>query len=541
MPTASRTTAQGTRARAFGVPAALMVLFVALGVLGGLFFTALVTKHYTGSARVLVQATGVDTTSQANTRTPNGTINLDTEAQLVTSSDAFAQAAKTYPAFSRVSRSRLLEHVAVSVPPNTSVLTIDYTASTKRAARDGANALADGYLAARRAAAQAELTAQERSAQSAIDTQSAQLQKLIAQQLTLAVKSASKIYVGEQIGIVKNRLVAENHQLVTYNAISVTPGRLVAAATSPSSPTSPSRLVDVVSGAALGLLLGLLIVWLRNRFRRTIRARNDIAATTDTTCLAVFPLAAISGPASEEPYRRLGLVATAAAPDARRLVFTSPESSPSSGAVATGVATALRRGGRAVALLRVHAAPASTSGPHTRGIEVTAVPSAEAISTRRGESVDLALERIRGDNDLLVVDCPAAAERADAQAVAADADAVVIVVEAGSRARTLRAAVQSLDEVGAPILGVVLLRGRAAATRPGSRTRLATDDTDVGSADPSEPTEDGTHGDGEHKTATDLEPADSNTAGLTTAATAESPSATGQAVSGDRTGGRRAR
>lgn len=432
-----------------------VIVGLILGAVLGYLFSVVAHKRYTGEARVLVTATGVDNATQPSARAAsNNAINLDTEAQLATSTDVMQEAGKQYPEITHESRTQFSDDVSVSVPPNTSVLKIAFTADSRSGARDGANALASAYLANRKRTALSQLDNQKHTAQTTVASLTSQLHAASLKQAALTVGSLDKPYLQSQIGLLRNQITAENQQLVGLGAIAVTPGRVVEKASLPPSPSSPSRLIDIASGIGLGLLLGLLVAWLRNRYRRKVRTAGDVAATVDVPCLAVLPPLDKSNTALTEQYRRLGLVATSTVKDANRIVFTTPLASASGGLVATGVALALRRSGRSVALLRVNAQ--STGAVRPRSIEVISVPGADAMSTKNGESIDLALERIRGANQLVVIDAFGATLGADPQAVAAVADAVVLVVDIGTRTRDVRAAVRALDEVGAPILGILL-------------------------------------------------------------------------------------
>src|SRR5579875_248512 len=76
----------------------------------------------------------------------------------------------------------------------------------------------------------------------------------------------------------------------------------------------------------------------------------------------------------------------------------------------------------------------------------------------RGDpSLPAALDRIRGGREMLVIDAPGGTVTPDAQVMGAEADAVLVVVAAGTRSRRVRQLVDGLDSVGAPILGTVLV------------------------------------------------------------------------------------
>ncbi len=440
-----------------------IVIGLVLGGLAGLLVTAVQHKSYTATSRVLVTATGVDSSAQANVRTTSA-INLDTEAQLVKSAAVIQRATETYPTLTKYTFEDLVADIAVTVPPNTTVLAIAFTADTAAIARSGADALSTAYLDDRQSNAQGLLDRQKRNGQETVTALTTQLQKASHQVGDLPKDSPSRPYLQNRIGILKNQINGENQQIVTLGSVQITPGRVVTAASLPTSPSSPSRTINVASGLGVGLILGLLAAWLLLRFRRSVRRPDDVTHVVDVPCLGVLPRPG-AGTAGAEPYRRLALVTSSAVPGAQRLVFATPLVSPSGSQVAVGVAAAMTRAGRSTVVLRVNAP--DINGRRPRGVDIFSVPNADAVSP--GESLAAGLDRVRGTNGLLIVAAGDTTRSADAQAVSTLADAVVLVVDVGTRTRDVRAAVRALDEVGAPILGIVLTRtsrvtDRSAAT-----------------------------------------------------------------------------
>ncbi len=435
-----------------------VVIGLVVGALLALAVTAVMNKRYTATSRVLVTATGVDSTAQANGRT-TGSINLDTEAQLVTSAGVIQSAEQAYRPLDDLTFEAIVSDVSVQVPPNSSVLEIAFTADSAAMARSGANALAAAYLDDRQTNAQSLLDRQESQARQTVASLSAQLDKVANQLAAQPARSTQRALLQTRIGILKNQINGENEQIVTLGSIQITPGRVVTAASLPTHASSPSRTINTLSGAALGLLVGLFVAWLLLRYTRRVRRPEDLARVVDVPCLAT--LGARTGPVGEQ-FRRLALLAGATVQDAQRLVFAGPLDSPTASLVATGVAEALVRGGRPAALLRVNAN--DVNGRRPRGVPVESRPSTDAVSP--GERLDAGLTRLRGDHDLLVVAVGSAARAVDAAALGAVSDAVVLVIDARTRSRDVRAAVRALDEVGAPMLGVVLVAAGAASVEP---------------------------------------------------------------------------
>lgn len=437
-----------------------ILLGVVLGTLAALIVTKLQKPQYTAVTRVLVTATGIESLGQpSNSRTPNTTINLDTEAQLVTSASVIKGATEFDPALKRRSYTTIAGEIAVSVPPNTTVLMISVTETTPRAAQAAANAVAEAYLADRKATAQASLDAQRANATRRQDTFTTNLQDLIQQNAQTTAPS-KKALIAVKIGLAKSQITTVNNQMEALNNVQITPGRVVVRAVRPTAPSSPSRVLNLVSGFSLGLLLGLLAAFLRGRNRRTVRTADDLSAVVDVPCLAVLP------PSSEDPrgarsastFRRIALTAASVTQHRARLVVTSPLLSDSASRVAAGLTVSLAHGGTTAALLQVHGPEFDV--PHPRSISATRVNHADDLVIDTGDSLVEAVDRIRGRHAVLVVAVPGAGVDIDAQTMAAHADAVLLVVDAGTPSRTVKDAMAELDSVGAPLLGTVLVLGR---------------------------------------------------------------------------------
>lgn len=137
----------------------IVLLATGAGLAAGMQVTSLLPKVYESSAAVLVQA--VDQDVNASGGRTKGSINLDTEAQLVGSGAVAVKAAALLR--SGVSPIELAKAVSVEVPANTTVLVVRYEASTPLAAQAGAHAFAEAYLRNREETARSGLDQQIRS------------------------------------------------------------------------------------------------------------------------------------------------------------------------------------------------------------------------------------------------------------------------------------------------------------------------------------------------------------------------------------------
>lgn len=445
-----------------------VVVCLLLGAGAGLLVTARQQKKYMATATVLVSATGVDSSAtQANART-TGVINLDTEAQLVKSA-AVAKLAETLdPAVQASSTDQLLKNLQVSVPANTTVLNIAYTATTPAAAQAVANAFVAAYLADRKATAQSLLTSEVNTAQSSVTSLTGKLKALSSAEFTLPATSPQRPFDTAQRGLYTSQISTLNQQLIGLTATQITPGRVLTEAALPTKPSSPSRILNIGSGLAVGLLVGLFIAWLRVTHRRRVRRVDDLAPSVDVPGIAFVrkldpEMTHILGTAAGEVYRRLAVLTMSAIEQPATVVVSTVGRSRSDRTIAAGLGTTLAAGGASVALLRVGDCERTVSVPDQ--IQVTVVARAETVRLDQGgASVKESLDRLRGDRDILIVDAPGPTRTADASALAVRADAVVLVVDTGARIKDLCASVEQLDSISAPMLGIVLVRSSRLVT-----------------------------------------------------------------------------
>lgn len=444
-----------------------IVLCIILGAAAGLAATALLPKKYTAAASVLVSATGVDEATQtANGRT-SGVINLDTEAQLVRSADVVARAQKMEPKVPRGNRRHVVKHVEVAVPANTTVLNISFTASTAASAQASANAFAQAYLADRKATAESSLDRQVDNAEQSVESLTLKLKQLSEAESGLPKNSRQRIFDDAQRSLLTSQISTINQRLISLRSTQITPGRVLSSAPRPSSPSSPSRILNLASGLAVGLVIGLLVAWLRLTHRRRIRRASDLEHAVDVPMVGEVRVLDASAPlamASQEAevYRRLSILTMAAIKGRGCVVISAAGSSRSDSAIASNLATTLASGGVSTCMLRVNPLGESQTTPLVNAdVEVVTADRAEAIRHQfGGGSTQDALMRLRGEREVLVVDAPCPTQTADAQTLAVLSDAVLMVVDSGTRTKAVRESLAAFDAVAAPMLGIVLVHAR---------------------------------------------------------------------------------
>jgi len=488
-----------------------------LGVAAAFAFIKVAPKTYSATTSVYVAPTGADqNTNLANGRT-TGTVNLDTEAQIVQSGTVAKIAAGLL--HSTLTPADLSKQITVTVPPNTQVLQIGCSASSRDGAVACANAFAKAYLKNRRGAATTAIKAQERAVQATISALQKQASFWDTKVRTLPAKTTLRFNAVTQLNAVRNQLNALNatQANLAAQAANSSGSYIITFAPHPTSPSSPRKLLALPSGLMAGLLLGLIgAFWLDRRDKR-IHDASEVDRLLDVPVMLDLPAGAFDQRMALAPARsRTGQAFTelahsvaATLGDGNHVVVvagTTP--GPGASVIAANLALALARTQSEVILvcadLTGTVAPGLLGLGKGRGLAEVISGSASAKEVVRGpadvrglfvmtpgENISLAIDHLRHDTAqalmsqlrakarYVVVEAQATDEGADTIALAEFADAAVLAVEV-NRARLTDAteSVLRLRRLRTPVLGAVVFptpRGpfRAKPVRPAEARVLA--------------------------------------------------------------------
>ncbi|MGI8532180.1 MAG: Wzz/FepE/Etk N-terminal domain-containing protein [Geodermatophilaceae bacterium] len=467
----------------------LILIVVVLGALAGYGYTSAQTPLYTSTTQVLVTPTGADDQSVlANGRT-RGEINLDTEAQLLTSTAVVKAAADTIG--DNATPAELVSRVKVSVPPNTEVLTIAYRSTSPEAARTGANAFAVAYLANRAQEASAQITARQTARQVQIDTLNRSLQNVTKSLAGLKPDSVELSVAQAQIQSLSTQIALLSAEVDGLDVSSITPGRTITDANLPRSASSPVLTVNLAAGAMLGLLVGLGLALLRYRSDRQLRTPDEVSRRTGLPVLANVPetvgggLAEPTTPAGRGYVRLRNLLTSRTASDARVLMVAGVDSDSSE--VAANLAASLSKTGAEVTL--VCASPESGTVQRLRlrhgsaglsevlsgsseladalqvplGFEQLRVLAPGSEPERAGallqtQAARELLRTLRRSARYVVLEAPPTNDSSQAQTLSALADAALIVIVARhSASDRVLDAIEQFAVMNTPVVGSVLI------------------------------------------------------------------------------------
>ncbi|MFY9928650.1 MAG: Wzz/FepE/Etk N-terminal domain-containing protein [Streptosporangiaceae bacterium] len=472
----------------------LILLVTLIGLVASVGYYKVAHKVYTATASVYVTATS-QTANQVTGGRTSGTVNLDTEAQVVQSVTVAAAAAKLM--HSTETPQQLTNRVSVTVPANSQVLAIACQAASADKAAICAQSFAQAYLTYSSASTTAETNSQITALQKQIGTLQSASAKLATEIDSLPDNSSQRASAEEQLSSDHSQLSSLNGQVANLTAELADPsgGSIISNANPPAKPTSPKLLLIVPSGLLAGLLIGLLLAFLVDRRDRRIRRPHDISKLNVPVLMSLplrkfRPELAVAVPRSPtgRDFAELAHVLTGTLGTGNHVILVTG-SSPGQGTslVAANLAVALSRNQPNVTLvcadLEGSAIPAMTglrSSPGLtdvldRGTKVSKVVRHPAAAVRlsviapgstagpqsedlQQDAVEQLLSELSSDSRWVVVEGPSVQSGPDAYTLAQAADAAILVTEVPrTRSDQVVDSIQHLDKIGVSVLGTVLL------------------------------------------------------------------------------------
>jgi Mrp family chromosome partitioning ATPase/capsular polysaccharide biosynthesis protein len=517
--------------------ATLVVVLTVLGVIAGAGYAEHSGHSYTATAQVLVIP---------STQGPNGSAqqsfqaNMTTEQTVAQSSPVVLQAAKLLHERASAVQAAVAKHLTVTVPATTlttsNLLQISWQAKSPSAAQAGANAFASAYLSYRRQLLASQLNSQIASLRRGLASVQGQLTKVHVQLNKTPTSSPNHQSLALKLNELASVATADNSQLASLSTYNDIGGSLIAAAR-PVAPTGLGHKVFVVVGALLGLLIGLILAFVRDVFDDRMRDVAQFEQKLGAPTLGVLP------PGGIVPYdaqdsgigarkRQPSMIVTVASPDSeaaeavrslravlaamatrrqlRTLLVVAADSSVSAGQLAAELGVALAESGRKVLLfaadLRGSTLPQIFDVPNTAGLSDLLVGDADqegmtrkprqvagvALSAQTAQQLRVlprgpqlahahaaldstVMQRLLHDArqayDFVLLDSPPASVAADAYALAANVDGVIVAArERHTRGRAVEELSGRLEQIGALVVGGVFI-GRGGSGQYPQRAR----------------------------------------------------------------------
>jgi capsular polysaccharide biosynthesis protein len=484
----------------------IVLVLACLGVLAAGAYIAKAPKAYTATASVNVTATGVSQAqggAVAGGRTSSA-VNLDTEAQIVKSTSVADIAARAL--HSPVTTTALLGNVSVAVPANSSILQISCQAKSAAQASSCANAFAAAYLQNRNATAAGTTNSELKTVQGELTGLERSTTRLTLQIRSLPVNSTQRASAESQLQSESGQLkvLASQAASLSAQAAANSGGSVISKATPPAKPSSPKKSIILPSGLLAGLLIGLVIAFLLDKRDTRIKDTRTLGQFRAPVLLSISAkdlggelLAPPRSPAGLD-FSELARSATRAlGQDHQLLLVAGASAGPGTSVLAANLAVALARTHSGVML--VCAGGQGTEeflGVQPRALDTRAVAelakgelSVEEIAVQPAGFAGLRVvvlaedlldlphaharvlaEQLRMSADYTVVEAPAGSAGPDTLALAEYCGAALLTVEISVTKRPdIEVAINRIDRLGIPVLGLVALPRLRLPVRPASR------------------------------------------------------------------------
>ncbi len=251
--------------------AVLILVLVATGTAVGVAAGLQRAEDHTARASILVSP--LDGNPYNTTGRGDDLINLETEAQLVHSDPVARAVAESIgdPA----SATDMLAGLDVTVPANTQILTIDYTAGSDSVALRRAQGFAESYLDFRKARTEDVTRSKTERIQSQINAQNKSLSTLVTRS-NAETNPSKKSLLQEQISGVTTQIGQLQAELAQLQTGSIDPGQVITPATTVGTSSLRTLLTYALIGALAGLALALAIVVIRARAENRIHHADDV-------------------------------------------------------------------------------------------------------------------------------------------------------------------------------------------------------------------------------------------------------------------------
>ena len=486
----------------------IILALTCVGLVGAFGYVTVAPKAYTATASVNVVPTAADQSNAvAGSRTAGASVNLDTQAQVVTSTGVATLAGRMM--HSPLTPWQLAQQINVTVPPNSSILNIACTASTAAGAATCANDFAKAYLQNRTQTAVSFVNGQLKTLQQQISGLNSTIAALGTKIGTLPKNSPQRAADVALRASDKSKLdrLTQDYANTNGELADANGGTVITTATPPGKPSSPKKLLILPSGLVAGLLIGLIVAFLVDRRDKRIHDAVHAERVLDLPVLLDLPPGAfgrevaIASPRSKtgQAFTDLAHGVAAALGEGNHVVFVAGATpGPAGSVVAANLAVTLARTHSDVVL--VCANMNSTVAPKLLGLgegeglaELIAgnatvrdvvqgpagmpglwviTPGADpslAFYHLQHDTARALTSQLRRDARFVIIEAQSADDGADTFALGEFADAALVTIEVdrSTKSEALEC-VRRLRQLRTPVLGAAILPalGRRIAVRP---------------------------------------------------------------------------
>lgn len=258
-----------------------LLLGLLVGSLAGVAYLAVRPQVITASS--VVELSIITSDPFGLDRAPSSLLDIGTEQQVARSYLVAERAASDLDEVLTPSQVRSASEVMVG--SQGTVVTINFTAADEELAREGADAVANSFLEVRGEQVERRISDQ-------LATIEERLGELAAEQSDLLAVSDPDVEssLAESQGqLIRNEIQALSQQRTNLNAVDTSGGRLLTSASAAEVWASPSRLMVQAAGGLTGLLGGLVLAFVRQRFSHRVADVAELESVTGAPALGPGP------------------------------------------------------------------------------------------------------------------------------------------------------------------------------------------------------------------------------------------------------------
>ncbi len=450
---------------------------------------------YAASAEVLVRPVNVDP-SRTSIR-PDQLINMPTEQRVMASQVVAQRVADRVD--SPYTVRQLLRRTTVRTPLDTQILIVTVQDTDPVRAAALAQEFADAYLEIREEGVRVDLTRRLDEIQERQDTAEEELAAANEARGQAQPGTAAEAAAQGRVDLALTRIRDFQAEQASVAALTVNPGEVIGSAEVPRAPISQGTGTTVLIGVAMGLVLALAAVFVRDRLDQHMR---DVAAVERHTGLQVLGMiprdrlrrddtaTVLSDPEGliTDAFRRLrtSLMTIAGQMQLSSFVVTSAVPGEGKSSTAVNLAITLAQSGYSVLLvsadLRLPTIHLTLGLPNDRGLgdvlrqscvwedvvqDVPGVPGLQVITSGpptenpgrllHGPVMERMLREQQARKVIVVFDAPPVLAVSDALELSGLVGGVLVVTRGGStKSAQVSDALAQLEGAGANVLGAVL-------------------------------------------------------------------------------------
>jgi polysaccharide biosynthesis transport protein len=489
----------------------IVLVLVLVGLLAAAAYIRQAPKVYTATATVQVTANAANSGQVSGGRTSGGSVNMDSQAQVVKSAGlaklvaAAAARDRTAPQLLKnLTVTQLSKKISVTVPANSDDLQVNCGMPSADAAAACANAFAAAYLDGETAAATKQLSATLATLTDQVNAMGQEVARLNTKLQVLPRNSGERTTTQTTLTSDKIQISTLNRSVGTVKAeaANVSAGTIITSADVPASPTSPRAILILPSGLLVALLIGLVAAFQVDRRDQRIHGARDIERYLDLPVLlsvagkkrGTQPSLAGPGSRTGQAFAELADGASAALGEGNHvLVVAGTSARPGGGVAAANLAVALARThsevvlvcadlhasvipelfglGQGHGLAEVLCGNATVSEvarrpadfPRLRVVTPGVDTSFALYSFQHDATRDL-ISELRSSFPFVIIEAQASGEGGDTFALAEFAAAALIAVEVGKTKRPeVAECLRRLNRLRTTVLGAVLIPASSAA------------------------------------------------------------------------------